>query len=180
MKYTYESQEKALKYLIENAPHDMEKFQSLYNVEVEGKNRAEVSLNDILFSDVWTAEEKSQLIKLYGHNDEKKYEFRVWNYKTYERDIGYSVGIEGLPLIDKCIQQKNYSGVPALLNLGAHISVATIIRIIEYIDDPKERYKFCELIVNHYKDKENIQATDSFHLQLIHDFYKNHNHQKKQ
>ena len=48
MKYTYESQKKALRYLIENAPHDMEKFQSLYNVEVEGKSRAEISLHDIL------------------------------------------------------------------------------------------------------------------------------------
>lgn len=158
MKYTYESQKNALKYLIENAPHDMEKFQSLYNVEVEEKNRAEVPLHDILFSNVWTAEEKVQLIKLYGHNDEKKYEYRVWTYKTYERDIGYSVGIEGLPLIDECIKNKNFSGVQALLSLDNHISVATITRIIEYIDDPSERYKFCELIVNHYKDKEIIKA----------------------
>ncbi len=158
MKYTYESQEKALKYLIENSPHDMEKFQSLYKVEIEGKYRAEIPLHDILFSDVWTAEEKVQLIKLYGHNDEKKYEHRVWTYKTYERDIGYSVGIEGLPLIDECIKEKNFSGVQALLSLDNHISVATIIRIIRYIDDPSERYKFCELIVNHYKDKESIKA----------------------
>ena len=158
MKYTYESQEKALKYLIKNTPHDMEKFQSLYNVEVEGKNRAEVPLHDILFSDVWTAEEKAQLIKLYRYNDEKKHEDGVWTYKTYERDIGYIVGIEGLPLIDECIKMKNFSGVQALLSLGAHISVATIIRIIEYIDDPNERYKFCELIVNHYKGKESIEA----------------------
>ena len=128
MKYTYESQEKALKYLIENAPHDMEKFQSLYNVEIEGKNRAEVRLHDILLSNVWNAEEKAQLIKLYGYN------------------------------IDECIKEKNFSGVQALLSLGNHISVATIARIIEYIDDPSERYKFCELIVNHYKDKESIEA----------------------
>lgn len=158
MKYTYESQKKALRYLIENAPHDMEKFQSLYNVEVEGKSRAEISLHDILFSNVWNAEEKVQLIKLYGHNDEKKYEYRVWTYKTYERDIGYMVGIEGLPLIDECIKEKNFSGVQALLNLENHISVATIARIIEYIDDSSERYKFCELIVNHYKGKESIKA----------------------
>lgn len=158
MKYDYKTQEKALKYLIENAPHDMEKFQNLYNVEIEGKNRVEVPLHDILFSDVWTAEEKTQLIKLYGHNDEKKHEYRVWTYKTYERDIGYSVGIEGLPLIDECIKKKNFSGVQALLNLGAHISVATITRIIKYIDDPSERYKFCELIVNHYKGQEKIKV----------------------
>lgn len=158
MKYTYESQKKALKYLIENAPHDIEKFQSLYNVEVEGKNRAEVDLHDILFSDVWNAEEKVQLIKLYGHNDEKKHEYRVWTYKTYESDIGYSCGIEGLPLIDECIKEKNFSGVQALLSLGAHISVATITRIIKYIDNPSERYKFCELIINYYKDKESIKA----------------------
>lgn len=158
MKYTYESQKKALKYLIENAPHDIEKFKRLYNVEVEGKSRAKIRLYDILFSNVWTAEEKVQLIKLYGHNDEKKNEYRAWTYKTYERDIGYSVGIEGFPLIDECIKNKNFSGVQALLSLENHISVATIARIIRYIDDPKERYKFCELIVNHYKGKESIKA----------------------
>lgn len=158
MKYTYKIQKKVLKYLIENEPHSIEKFQNLYNVEVEGKNRAEVPLHDILFSDVWTAEEKAQLIVLYRHNDEKKYEYRVWTYKTYESDIGDSVGIYGLPLIDECIRNKNFSGVQALLSLDNHISVATITRIIEYIDDPSERYKFCELIVNHYKDKEIIKA----------------------
>lgn len=158
MKYTYESQEKALKYLIENVPHDIEKFQSLYNVEVEGKNRAEVPIRDILFSNVWTVEEKEQLIKLYGYNDEKNPEYSTWTYKTYEREIGYSVGMEGLPLIDECIKEKNFSGVQALLSLGAHISVATIKRVIEYIENPSERYKFCELIVSHYKDKENIEA----------------------
>ena len=154
MKYTYKIQKKVLKYLIEN----------------EGKNRAEVPLHDILFSDVWTAEEKAQLIVLYRHNDEKKYEYRVWTYKTYESDIGDSVGIYGLPLIDECIRNKNFSGVQALLSLDNHISVATITRIIEYIDVPSERYKFCELIVNHYKDKEIIKeygGTGSLYVIVI-------------
>jgi len=158
MEYTYENQEKALEYLIENAPHDMEKFQSLYHAEVKGKKKAEVSLHDILFSNVWTTEEKIELIKLYRHNDEKKHEYSVWTYKTYEKDIGSKVGMYGLPLIDECIKNKNFSGVEALLKLGNHISVATITRIIEYIDNPRERYKFCELIINHYKDKESIKA----------------------
>lgn len=158
MKYTYDMQEKALKYLIENVPHDLEKFQSLYNVEIEGNSRAEVPLHDILFSNVWTSDEKAQLIQLYRHNDEKKHEYREWTYKSYENDIGSSVGIEGLPLIDQCIKQKNYSGMQALLSLGAHISVATITRIVEYIKDPSERYKFCELLVSYYGDKENIKA----------------------
>ena len=158
MKYTYEIQKKALKYLIDNVPHNMDLFYELYNVEIEGTDRAEVGLYDILFSDVWTTEEKEELIELYGHNDKERHEYSHWNYKSYERDNGYSAGIEGLPLIDQCIKHKNYSGVEALLNLGEHISVATIMRIIEYITDPKERYKFCELIINHYKDKECIMA----------------------
>ena len=158
MAYNYESQEKALRYLIEKAPHDMEKFQKLYNVETEGNIKAEIKLHDILFSDVWTAEEKKQLIKLYGYNDEQNYHYREWTYKTYERDVGYSIGIEGLPLVDECIKNKNYTGLEALLSLGAHISVATIPRIIDYIEDPKERYKFCKLIVNYYGNTENIQA----------------------
>lgn len=158
MKYTYDSQKKALKYLIKNLPHDMEKFQSLYNVEIEGQEKAIIYLRDILFSNVWTTDEKIQLIKLYGHDVDRNNDYRVWNYKTYESDIGYSVGMEGLPLIDECIKEKNFSGVQALLSLENHISVATIIRIIEYIDDPNERYKFCELVIRHYKDKESIKA----------------------
>lgn len=134
MKYTYESQEKTLEYLIKNSPHDIEKFKNLYGVETEENIKVQIDLQDILFSGIWTVEEKEQLIKLYEHD------------------------IEGFPLIDKCIKKKNYSGVQALLNLGAHISVATIMHIIEYIDNPSERYKFCEIIVNHYKGKKNIQA----------------------
>lgn len=57
MKYTYESQKKALKYLIKNAPHDMEKFENLYKVDVEG-TRAEIPIRDILFSNVWDTSEK--------------------------------------------------------------------------------------------------------------------------
>ena len=33
MKYSFESQEKALRYLIKNEPHDIEKFENLYNVD---------------------------------------------------------------------------------------------------------------------------------------------------
>lgn len=106
MKYSYESQKKALEYLIENAPHDIEKFQKLYNVEVEGQNKAIVYLRDILFSNVWTNEEKIKLIQLYEHNVVRNNEYSTWNYKTYGREIGYSVGIEGLPLIDECIKKK--------------------------------------------------------------------------
>lgn len=57
MKYNYESQQKALDYLIENEPHDMEKFKSLYNVDTEGKKPI-IRLQDIVFSEVWDAEEK--------------------------------------------------------------------------------------------------------------------------
>lgn len=96
---------------------------------------------------------KVQLIKLY--EQDKSLEF---TYKNYDRDVGYSFGIEGSPIVDQCITRKNYTGVQALLSLGAHISVATIARIIEFIDDPNERYKFCELIVNHYKGMENIEV----------------------
>lgn len=153
MKYNYESQQKALDYLIENEPHDMEKFKSLYNVEIEGTHKASIRLKDIVFSEVWDAEEKVQLIKLYEQEKSSKFTF-----KSFDRDIGYGIGIEGSPIIDQCIIRKNYTGVQALLSLGAHISVATIARIIYYIDDPNERYKFCELIVNHYKEMENIEA----------------------
>lgn len=153
MKYTYENQEKALEYLVENAPHDIEKIKKLYNVEAQDGRKPVISLREILFSEVWSVKEKIELIKLYGHDKS-----REWTYKTDERDLGYMVNIEGLPLIDQCIKEGNLSGVKVLLDLGANISVATIIRIIEYIKSPSERYKFCKLIVNHYKDKEVINA----------------------
>lgn len=160
MKYTYENQKKALNYLIKNFPHDMEKFKKLYEIETENDMKVKIRISDILFSSVWNVEEKIQLLKLYEHDKDPKF-----YKKTVDREIGYSVGMEGLPLIDQCIREQNYSGVEALLSLGAHISVATIMRIIEYIKDPNERYKFCELLVNHYKDKENIKAYEGTGIQ---------------
>lgn len=156
MKYTYENQKKALEYLIENTPHDMEKFAKLYNIEVEEGYKARVSLESVLISDTWSTEEKTFLIKLYNYQDPK--DNHSWNYKTYEREVGYMEGMEGLPLIDQCIKNNSYTGVETLLNLGNYISVATIKRIIEYIKNPEERYKYCELIVNHCKDMETIKA----------------------
>ena len=153
MNYTYDNQEKALKHLIDNSPHDIKKFENLYAVESETNHKPEITVRDILFSKVWTVKEKIQLIKLYGHDKSSDF-----TYKTYEREIGYMVGIEGLPLIDECIQQDNLSGVKALLSLDAHISVATIARIIENIKDPAKRYKFCETIVKHYANKEKIEV----------------------
>lgn len=158
MKYTYENQKDALNYLVENFPHDFEKFQRLYEIDVEEDEKAVISLHDILFSDILTKEEKVAFIKLYGHDENRHKQHRNWTSKTDERDIGYSIGIEGLPLIDECIKEKNFSGVEALLSLGNHISVATIPRIIKYIDDPSERYRFCELIVKHYGKAENIDV----------------------
>jgi len=160
MKYTYESQKKALKYLIENLPHDMEKFQNLYNIEIEGVTglKLRIPIDDILLSGVWSAEEKVQLLKIYEYNKNKARTSFYDDEVDREEDVGSCFGIYGSPLIDKCIKGKSYSGVQALLSLGDHISVATIAHIVKYIDNPGERYKFCKLIVDHYKDKENIIA----------------------
>lgn len=154
MKYSFESQEKALRYLIKNEPHDIEKFENLYNVNTEDKARAEIKLRAILFSRIWNADEKVRLIKLYGHDDFNE----EWVYKTGENEFSNLVDFDGLSLIDECIKKKSFSGVQALLELENNISVATILIIIKYIKDPKERYKYCELIVEHYKNAETIEA----------------------
>lgn len=142
MVYTYESQRRALNFLIQNTPHDMDKFKALYSIDVEGDEKAEINLKDILFNDIWTASEKEELIKLYRHND---------NTLSYPSSWDYNFA-------DECIKRHNYSGLVALLNLGNTISVDSIKTIIEYIKDPKERYKYCELLVNYYKNANFIKA----------------------
>ncbi len=161
MKYSSESQIRALNYLIENAPHDMEKFRNLYNIEVDGL-RAEISFDDIFLSKVWTAEEKIQLIKLYGHTENKNGDWRCRCFITKYKCA-----------VDLCIKEKNYSGLQAVLSLGAFISQSTISDIIKYIDDPNERYEYCKLIISYYGDKENIkvctseQRNSSFEFRVI-------------
>jgi len=148
MAYTYANQKKALEYLIEHEPHEMEKFRKLNEV---GNHKVKINLVDILFSEVWTTEEKVQLIQLYEHDKSEEF-----CYKDYSDE--YYAGIEGLPLIDQCIRHHSFSGVQALLKTGNHISVATIACIVKYIKDPEERYAYCKLIVDHHKDNDTIQA----------------------
>ena len=158
MKYTYESQVQALNYLIKNAPHDIEKFEKLYNVESEIKDKAKVDLHDILFSDVWSVDEKAALIKLYEYNDKENTLNNEWNSKSEEQDEEDEDYDLSDPLIDQCIKKNNLSGVQALLKSGCHISTATIARIIKYVTNPRERYKYCQTIVKHYENSKSIEA----------------------
>ena len=152
MKYTYEVQCEALEYLVQNSPHDLEKFERLYNLNKGGEKRAKISLEDIVFSEEWTADEKVYLIKLYKYNEEDFY------YQDYENDTWNQLGVDGFPLIDQCIRKKNFTGFEALLRLGVYPSLFTIQRIITYIKDPKDRYDYCKLLTDNYKDGKKVMV----------------------
>lgn len=158
MSYTFENQKKALDYLVKKYPHDILKFRSLYNVEVQGKEKAKIPLLDILLSDIWSASEKSELMTIYGYDDIVQNEKNCWTFRNEKHDDGSNYGMEGFTLVDGCVKNRSYSGLEALFNLGGHISLGTIKRIMLYIDDPKERYRFCKLIVDHYSAKDEIYA----------------------
>lgn len=151
MKYSYKSHEKALEYLVKNDPHDMEKFKSLNELEVDDTHKAKVDLREILFSDVWTKEEKKYLINLYDYTNDHRFK-----YKTYDND--YTAGLDGYTLIDECVKNHSISGMEALIELGSPISVATVTRIMKFIEDPKERMDFSKSLLKYYKDKENFKA----------------------
>ena len=119
MKYSYESQKKALDYLIKSCPHEIDKFKSLYAVETEYNKKAKMDFTSILLSDVWNAREKVALIKLYGYAETDKF-----GYMDYKQDeLGDKMGIEGFPMIDGCIVNSNYTGVQALLELNDHVDI---------------------------------------------------------
>ena len=152
MKYTYEVQCEALEYLVQNSPHDLEKFERLYNLNKEGEKRAKISLEDIIFSEEWNTDEKVYLVNLYKYSEDDFY------YQDYENDTWNQLGIDGFPLIDQCIRKKNFTGFEALLCLGVYPSLFTIQRIITYIKDPKYRYDYCKLLTDNYKDGKKVMV----------------------
>lgn len=145
MNYTYESQKKVLNYLVQYMPHDMKKFEKLYAIEGTLQKKAVLSIEDILFSDVWSTQEKIFLIKLYGHD------------KHLEKSP-HLKNVYRAPLIDKCIEHKSFTGVQALMHFEVHISLNTIGHVINYITDPGERYRFCQLILNYVQKKAPIHV----------------------
>lgn len=146
MNHSEESQKKALGYLVDNCPHDMKKFVKLFESVKDSDVKVTINLEDILFSEVWTFEEKVKLIKLYGYAEEKA--------KVYLSSIFGSY--KGIGWIDACIMNNSFSGIQALLELNVPITLNTFNYIISSIKDVDERYKYFELIVNHYKGKEPI------------------------
>lgn len=152
MKYTYEVQCEALEYLVQNSPHDLEKFERLYNLNKEGEKRAKISLEDIIFSEEWNTDEKVYLVNLYKYSEDDFY------YQDYENDTWNQLGIDGFPLIDQCIRKKNFTGFEAMLCLGVYPSLFTIQRIITYIKDPKYRYDYCKLLTDNYKDGKKVMV----------------------
>ncbi len=159
MKYTYDNMQKALEYLIKNCPHDIEKFQALYNIKTDNDKPVKINYPFILLSDVWNAEEKVQLIRIYGYDEEFKFVFENTKY-TDNPITDLYLGQYLYSLVDECIEQNNFTGLEASLSLGAIPTIESIDKIVAYVKEPIERYRYCELIVNYYKNKDTAHMSD--------------------